>query len=285
MSGVEAGGVAALRRGDGERGSPSIVDVRDQLRRVFASSAFLANLQRKALLRYLVDEVLAGRSARLKSISIAMAVFGHEDAIEARVDPLVRLQVLRLRRELAIYYRTVGTADPVQITIPKGAYVPCFAWRSGNRATMAEGGVQTAAKIGGGSITEAPFAPVAEATEHCPEKASAHGYRSAVFYSSLCVAILIAAVGGWIGNWHQGRTARAAGSQAQERGATVIVLPFQALSPTADDDYLAVGLAHELISELWYRVHRVDEAIIDRLVDGMCKAGWTPPHTEVATAK
>lgn len=250
MSGVEAGGVATLRRDDGERVSPSVVDVRDQLKRILASSAFLANLQRKALLRYLVDEMLAGRSTGLKSFSIAMAVFGLEDTIEARVDPLVRLQVLRLRRELAIYYRTVGTADPVQITIPKGGYVPCFAWRSGNRATMAGDGVQAAGKIGSGSIIEAPWASVAEATEHCPEKASARGYRSAVFYASLCVAILIAAVGGWIGNWHQGGTAVTPSTQAQEHGATVIVLPFQALSPTADDNYLAVGLAHDLISEL-----------------------------------
>ncbi|MDF2813606.1 MAG: adenylate cyclase, partial [Microvirga sp.] len=36
----------------------------------------------------------------------------------------------RLRRALERYYLSGGLSDPVVITIPKGAYVPHFAWRT-----------------------------------------------------------------------------------------------------------------------------------------------------------
>ena len=46
-------------------------------------------------------------------------------------DPIVRIEVGRLRRDLDHYYLTDGRDDPIRITIPKGHYVPCWeAWRT-----------------------------------------------------------------------------------------------------------------------------------------------------------
>ena len=41
-------------------------------------------------------------------------------------DPIVRIEVGRLRRDLEHYYLTDGRDDPIRITIPKGHYVPAF---------------------------------------------------------------------------------------------------------------------------------------------------------------
>jgi len=42
----------------------------------------------------------------------------------------VRIEAGRIRRALAHYYLVAGLPDPVIIDIPKGAYVPHFAWQT-----------------------------------------------------------------------------------------------------------------------------------------------------------
>ena len=75
-----------------------------------------------------MDETLAGRSDGLKGYSLGLAVFGRGETFDAQSDPVVRLEARRLRRDLDTYYVDAGARDPVRITIPKGHYVPHFAW-------------------------------------------------------------------------------------------------------------------------------------------------------------
>ena len=51
---------------------------------------------------------------------------------DAQVDPIVRVEVGRLRRELDHYYLTDGRAEPFRIAIPKGRYVAV--WEALGRA-------------------------------------------------------------------------------------------------------------------------------------------------------
>ena len=46
-----------------------------------------------------------------------------------RLDPIVRVEAMRLRRALNRYYANGGRQDPVQIDLPLGSYVPGFAAR------------------------------------------------------------------------------------------------------------------------------------------------------------
>ena len=116
---------------------PSAADARNQLERVLANPAFMANARRKALLRHLVEEGLAGRAEKLKGFAIAVAIFDRDGRFDAQTDPVVRLEARRLRRDLDIYYGTAGADDPVRITIPKGAYVPCFEWQPVGKGAVA----------------------------------------------------------------------------------------------------------------------------------------------------
>ena len=60
---------------------PSSDQIREQFERILADPSLQASARRRALLRYLVEETLAGRSDRLKGYTIALAVFGRDDWI------------------------------------------------------------------------------------------------------------------------------------------------------------------------------------------------------------
>ena len=110
---------------------PTDVEVRAQLSRILASTNFEAGKRSRKFLSYVVEETLAGRSARIKALSIAVEVLGRGDDFDAQNDPIVRMEARRLRLTLERYYLLSGQTEPVLIEIPKGAYVPVFQYRSG----------------------------------------------------------------------------------------------------------------------------------------------------------
>lgn len=77
-------------------------------------------------LSYVVEETLNGRSAYLKALPIAQAVFGADDKFDPEANSIVRVEAGRLRRRLTQYYSTIGLHDPIIIAVPKGTYAPEF---------------------------------------------------------------------------------------------------------------------------------------------------------------
>ena len=102
---------------------PTAEDIRAHLAQLLASPAFPASSRNAKLLGYLVDEALAGRNDRIKAYDLAVSVLGRDASFDPQVDPIVRVEVGRLRRELDRYYLTDGRAEPFRINIPKGRYV------------------------------------------------------------------------------------------------------------------------------------------------------------------
>ncbi len=82
------------------------------------------------LLRYVVEETLAGNAASLKEYSLGVTVFERGDNFDPRLDPIVRVQARNLRVRLAQYYSGPGAADPILIDLPKRTYVPVFSTRA-----------------------------------------------------------------------------------------------------------------------------------------------------------
>lgn len=101
-------------------------DIRAQLQRILSFDQFPASDRRRAMLRFIVEETLAGRAARLKGATIAIEVYGRGADFNSATDPVVRLEARKLRRDLDTYYAGAGRDDPIRIEIPKGAYVPVF---------------------------------------------------------------------------------------------------------------------------------------------------------------
>jgi adenylate cyclase len=100
--------------------------IRRHLDCVLHSVHFDGSTRSREFLRYVVDEVLAGRGAYLKQATIAVEVFGRKPDFDAVIDPIVRVQAGRLRRSLERYYLLCGDADSMRIELPKGRYAPVF---------------------------------------------------------------------------------------------------------------------------------------------------------------
>jgi len=204
---------------------PSPADIREQVERVL-SSPELHSSARRRLLRFLVEETLAGRGDRLKGLAVAIEVFGRDASFRQQADPVVRLEARRLRRDLDSYYMGTGNCDPLRITIPKGGYVPHFAWQS-----------------------DRPGAPPLESVDTGPGSSGAPTVRSRwmlpliLVFAALAVAVAIAAT--WLSLARSSLT-----ETARDRGPAVIVFPFHSLGSAEDDRFFAAGMTRELVTDI-----------------------------------
>lgn len=103
---------------------PPAKQVRETLDRLLSSETFGRSERARALIRYLVEQQLAGASARLKGFAIAIDVFGRDANFDPSTDAVVRVQAGRLRELLDQYYADEGAGDALRIRIPRGSYVP-----------------------------------------------------------------------------------------------------------------------------------------------------------------
>jgi TolB-like protein len=106
--------------------------IRCQLNTILASITFQNAERLRRLLRFLVEWTLTGATGSLKEYVIGTEVFDKPDSFDPRSDPIVRVQVRRLRAKLIAYYRSEGTSDPIEILVPEKRYAPLIRTRSPN---------------------------------------------------------------------------------------------------------------------------------------------------------
>lgn len=99
-------------------------EIERDLERLLASTVFAPSLHLQHLLRYLLEETLAGRSSHINQTSIAIDVLGRDAQFDPSVDSLVRVEASRLRTKLREYYYEEGKEDTVRFELPKGGYIP-----------------------------------------------------------------------------------------------------------------------------------------------------------------
>ncbi len=218
---------------------PSEVDVRAQLERILNGESFRASQRRREMLRFIVEETLAGRGDRMKGVAVAMSVFGRDETFDQQSDPVVRLEARRLRSDLDSYYVDAGSDDPVRITIPKGGYVPHFAWqnREAHAPTLAPDPVPEGAPPGDVD----PGATLSGEAGTMVERLRGRLMPAAILLAICGVAAIAAAVFG------QRDTAPDA---AQPRNPAIVVLPFEAFGDTDDIGLIASSVTEELIANL-----------------------------------
>ena len=105
-----------------------------QLEKILASDIFAASDSLRRLLDFVVHETVGGRGEAIKEYSLAVSVLGKGEAFDPKADPIVRVQMRRLREHLAEYYAGDGRNDPLIIDIPKGRYVAAFRAGGASRA-------------------------------------------------------------------------------------------------------------------------------------------------------
>jgi hypothetical protein len=90
------------------------------------------------LLRYLVQKTFDSSAEALKEYTIGIEALGRPLDFDPKADPIVRVQIHRLRQKLKEYYESDGLHDSILIEIPKGQYLPIFEF-SGSVESLADG--------------------------------------------------------------------------------------------------------------------------------------------------
>lgn len=104
----------------------SLSEARAELERILSDPRFHATERQRAILRYLAERRFAGCEEGVKAYSIALDVLGRASNFDASNDPIVRIEVSRLRSAVENYYEAFGAEQGVMIHIPKGTYVTLF---------------------------------------------------------------------------------------------------------------------------------------------------------------
>ncbi len=203
------------------------------MQRIFDSTEMQGSARRRNLLKYLVEETLAGRANQLKGYSIALAVFDRDEDFNPGDDPIVRLEAGRLRRSLDTYYANAGRDDLVRITIPKGSYGAHFTWQARNASVES-------------FDRAAPEIPTSLASlETSPTAPDKGGVRSARLIIAIAAAAVLA-LSGLSSFWLRGDAPKV----TDVRGPAVLVLPFEALDESDYSHLFASSMAQDLISDL-----------------------------------
>ena len=102
-------------------------EIRQQLRAILSSPAFLGSKRSQQFLEYVCDKSLNGDVASLKERIIAIEVFGRQPESDLGEDTIVRVSAREVRKRLAQYYLSAdGVVSPVKIDLPSGSYAPEF---------------------------------------------------------------------------------------------------------------------------------------------------------------
>lgn len=104
----------------------SLSEARAELERILSDPRFHATERQRAILKYLAERRFAGCEEGVKAYSIALDVLGRASNFDASNDPIVRIEVSRLRSSVENYYEAFGAEQGVTIHIPKGTYVTLF---------------------------------------------------------------------------------------------------------------------------------------------------------------
>jgi TolB-like protein len=118
-------------------GLPSPEAVRAQLERL-RTQAFAGSAKLFAFLRFVVEEALEGRAARVKELVIGIELYGGVADYDPRIDSTGRVEARRLRRKLDAHYAGPGRHDAVIVSIPTGSYVPSFRLRQEGEGTVVD---------------------------------------------------------------------------------------------------------------------------------------------------
>src|ERR1700734_350586 len=99
-------------------------EVRAAVERIVTSPGFRRSPQLVAFLRFVVEAVIDGKAAQIKSYTIGIEALRRGEGFDPQIDPIVRVEAGRLRRALASYYAGEGAQRSVTIEIPLGSYFP-----------------------------------------------------------------------------------------------------------------------------------------------------------------
>ena len=107
-------------------GFVSLTLCHDQMQRIVNSKTFQSAPTLQQLFRFLATRALQAHTDEIKEYTIGVEALGRKQDFDPKTDPIVRVQVYRLRQKLKEYYELEGSHDSILVEIPKGHYLPKF---------------------------------------------------------------------------------------------------------------------------------------------------------------
>jgi TolB-like protein len=102
-------------------------ELQAELTRILSSPLFAKARRMGNLLQFLIQQSQTPGKQYINEYAIGIDVFGRDAATyNTGDDPIVRVQVGRLRDKLYTYYEGEGKNNPLKIHVPTGAYMPCI---------------------------------------------------------------------------------------------------------------------------------------------------------------
>lgn len=112
------------------RNAIAVDDIKSAREELLASDAFKKSPRMSRLLDYLVEKAILESARDTSEYAIGIEVFDRNPRLYSTGDdPVVRVQVGRLRAKLKNYYASLGCDAAVEIVIPLGCYMPAFQCR------------------------------------------------------------------------------------------------------------------------------------------------------------
>ncbi len=100
-------------------------DVLAALEMILANDMFIKSPRMSRLLDFLVEKAISGAVRDTNEYAIGIEVFDRDaSTYNPSEDPIVRVQVGRLRAKLKAYYAILGVDSDIEISIPVGSYMP-----------------------------------------------------------------------------------------------------------------------------------------------------------------
>jgi hypothetical protein len=196
-------GVAGLSYADASAATqydaPPADQCQQQIHRIVHSATFRSALTLQQLFQFVADKAIAGAKEGLKEYTIGVEAFGRKPDFDPKTDPIVRVQIHRLRQKLKEYYDTEGSHDPIVVEIPKGHYLPSFVG-----ATVSVGdinpGIPFQLDPAFSVATPLPGQNADREGKQTPNGRRGFSWLSSTSSAIAAAAIVVFATGFWIGN-------------------------------------------------------------------------------------
>jgi hypothetical protein len=100
--------------------------VREQLKKLLTCPSFSVSQRYPKLLRFVVEQTLAGQEDALKERLLGIEVFHRAPDYDTNQDPVVRLSAAEVRKRIALYYQHPEHQNELVIGLNPGSYIPFF---------------------------------------------------------------------------------------------------------------------------------------------------------------
>jgi hypothetical protein len=87
-----------------------------------------------SFLLYVCDRHLRGKASEITEQQIGVHVFGRMEGYNSNDDNIVRNYARTLRKRMEDYFASEGQDEELRVDIPRGAYIPVFTLKQGERA-------------------------------------------------------------------------------------------------------------------------------------------------------